>query len=72
MKISDKVKTYTEDPRFDSLIGKVIAIDEGREGRGTIKVLFDSLSQYNHITDVIIKYTNVEIRFDPDELKVIK
>lgn len=72
MKLGDKVKIYTDNLHLDGLIGKIVAIDEGYQGMGTIKVLFDSLCQYNPITDKIIKHTDVEIRFNPEELKVIK
>lgn len=70
-KVGNKVKTSCEDTRFDNLIGKIILIDEGYEGIGTIKVLFDILHSYNHITSKILTQHNVEIRFNPEELRVI-
>lgn len=70
-KVGDKVKTSCQIVLFDNLIGKISEIDEGYEGKGPIKVFFDILHSYNHITGKIVTHYNTEIRFNPEELRVI-
>lgn len=72
MKIGDKVKVYCDNLTIDSLIGIVVLIDEGWEGNGTVKVRFKNFCSYNHITKQIIKHGVEELRFNPEELKIIK
>ncbi len=71
-KVGDTVKTSCDDTQFDNLIGTIIAIDEGWEGQGTIKVLFDVLYSYNPITDRVLTHHDQVIRFNPSELRVIR
>jgi hypothetical protein len=67
MKVNDRVKVNTpNEERFHNRMGKIVLIDEGWEGAGTIKVLLD-----NPVVDNGKEYFDVSVRFISDELAVI-